>query len=175
MSAFRFALAFPGSLKTYRVFCGGCERTTGDVNPPGHKWKLQGDGGEVLDTYHQTMPGCFWLTPTHLEMSLGRFLQEENSHASRTLSRVNATFPIVSSCDFRQISYLFPAPFSEKVTKFASDLSPSKSWGKSRASQPRSMDLQDCKNRGNKQCSVISLLRFEVSLAVFTPHCMMCI
>lgn len=41
-------------------------------------------------------------------------------------SRVNATFPIVSSCDFRQINYLFPAPFSEKVTKFASDLSPSK-------------------------------------------------
>lgn len=80
----------------------------------------------MLETHHQTTPGCFWLTPTHLEMSLGHFLQEENSHASRTLPRVNATFSIVSSCDFRQISYLFPAPFSEKVTKFASDLSPSK-------------------------------------------------
>lgn len=78
MSAFQFALAFPGSPKICRVFCGGCERTTGDASPPGHKCKLQGDGGEVMETHHQTVPGCFWLTLTHLEISLGCFLQEEN-------------------------------------------------------------------------------------------------
>ena len=38
------------------------------------------------------------------------------------------TFSIDYSCDFRQVTYLFLAPFSDKIriAKFAYDLSPSK-------------------------------------------------
>lgn len=69
MSAFWFAVAFPGSPKIYRIFLDVCERTTGDANPPGHSRRCQGDGGKVLETHHQTVPECFCQTLTHLEMT----------------------------------------------------------------------------------------------------------
>lgn len=130
---------FPGSLKTYRVFSGGCERTTGDVSPPGLKWKLQGDGGEVM----KTPPNSTWVFLANSHSSWNELrtflLGGKQSYASRTLSRVNSTFSIDSSCDFRQFCYLFPALISEKmrITKFGYDLFPSKvevrqehlSWG----------------------------------------------
>lgn len=59
---------------------------------------------------------------------LSRFLiGGKKAYASKTLSGINATFSIDYSCDFRQVTYLFLAPFTDKIiTKFAYDLSPSK-------------------------------------------------